>query len=599
MAKETTDAQKKTASKTATKKVATKATATKKVEVAPAEKVTKTTAKKTTKPATEVPAKKEPAKAVKKTTAKATKTTTKTTTKAATTKTAETKTATKKVAAKTTTKTTAKKETKVATEKVVSAAKKNILYISTEVQPFIATGGLADVAGSLPKFVTKVAGDIDMRVVLPLYQDIDKKYRENMQFLGYTFVKLNWRSQYCGVFSLKLDGVTYYFIDNEYYFKRKGTYGYLDDGERFAFFSKAVLDMVSITKFVPNIIHANDWQSALTVIYLKTIYNNNDNYRNTKALFTIHNIEYQGVYGRELLGDIFDLPAHLLHVVEYDSCINLVKGAIVCSDMFSTVSPSYAQEIKTEEYAKGLHHIIRQNAHKLTGILNGIDYDFYNPKTDKALCTNYDFDTIDNKVKNKLYLQKQLGLQPLQGMPVVAIISRLVSHKGLDLVKDVIQQALQQNRIQFIVVGPGDESYVNFFKWLESKYPGKVKAIVGKYENVLARQTYAACDIFLMPSKFEPCGLSQMIASRFGAIPIVRETGGLRDSIKDFGCEGGGNGYTFRDYNASDLLYNINRAVQEYYQPETWKKHQQTVMNIDFSWQKSAKEYVELYNKLV
>ncbi len=556
-------------------------------------KVAKATTTKTTKKVAKTPEVETVAKAT-----KTTKTAAKTVAKKETTK--ATKTTAKKTA---TTKAPSTKKTmpkKVVEAQVVTTEnKKKILYVATEVQPFIATGGLADVAGSLPKFVTKVAPDVDIRVVLPLYQDIAQKYRDNMQFMGYTFVRLSWRNQYCGIFTLKLDGVTYYFIDNEYYFKRKGTYGYMDDGERFAFFSKAVLDMSTVTGFIPNVLHANDWQSALSVIYLKKVYNNDERYRNTKALFTIHNIEYQGKYGRELLGDLFDLPAHLLGVVEYDSCINLVKGAIVCSDMFSTVSPSYAQEIKTEEYAKGLHHIIRENAHKLTGILNGIDYDFYNPKTDKDLCANYDFDTIGDKVKNKLFLQKQLGLQPLQSMPLVAIISRLVSHKGLDLVKAIAQDALQQNRIQLVIVGPGDQDYVDYFKWLESKYPGKVKAIVGKYENVLARQTYAACDIFLMPSKFEPCGLSQMIASRFGAVPIVRETGGLRDSIKDFGCEGGGNGYTFSNYNAHDLLHNINRAVQDFYNQDKWKQQQNIVMNVDFSWQKSAKEYVELYNKLV
>ena len=549
-------------------------------------KTTKTTTAKTVKKAEPVVA--ETVKTVAK------KTATKTTKKVATTKTTKAAKTTTAAAKHATKKTLPKKATSVAVNN-----KKKILYVATECQPFIATGGLADVAGSLPKFVAKVADDVDIRVVLPLYQDIAQKYRDNMQFLGYTFVDLNWRHQYCGVFTLKLDGIVYYFIDNEYYYKRKGTYNYMDDGERFAFFSKAVLEMTALTGFVPDVLHANDWQSALSVIYLKTVYNNDQRYRNTKALFTIHNIEYQGKYGRELLGDVFDLPAHALNLVEYDGCINLIKGAIVCSDMFSTVSPSYSQEIKSEEFAKGLHHIIRENAYKLTGILNGIDYDFYNPKTDKDLCANYDFATIGDKVKNKLFLQKQLGLQPLQSMPLVAIISRLVSHKGLDLVKAIAQDALQQNRIQLVIVGPGDQDYVNYFKWLESKYPGKVKAVVGKYENVLARQTYAACDIFLMPSKFEPCGLSQMIASRFGAIPIVRETGGLKDSIRDFGCEGGGNGYTFCNYNAHDLLHNINRAVKDYYDQDKWKKQQEIVMNVDFSWQKSAKQYVELYNKLV
>lgn len=482
---------------------------------------------------------------------------------------------------------------------VVLPKKKRILYVTSECQPFIATGGLADVAGSLPKFIDREDKEVDIRVVLPLYKSISETYKDKLQYLGNTYIHLSWRNQYLGVFSLCQDGVTYYFIDNEYYFKRDKAYGYFDDAERFAYFSKAVLEMESITHFLPDILHANDWQSALSVIYLKTIYSQDPRYKNTRSVFTIHNIEYQGKYGRELLGDIFDLPDWALSIVEYDNCINLVKGAIQSCDKFTTVSPTYAEEIKTPEFSKGLHYIINQNSYKLQGILNGIDYDFYNPKTEKLLVANYDFSNIQDKVKNKLYIQHEFGLQPLQGVPMVAIVSRLVKHKGMDLIRDIMETALQQNRIQLVVVGPGDPDYCDYFRYLESKHPGKVKAVVGNYSLEIGKKIYAASDIYLMPSMFEPCGLSQMIASRFGCIPIVRETGGLKDSIKDFGCEGGGNGYTFKDYNPYDLLYNINRAVHDYYNQEKWLSLVKTVMSVDFSWQKSAKQYIQIYNQLI
>ncbi len=482
---------------------------------------------------------------------------------------------------------------------VEPSKKRKVLYVGTECLPFVATGGLADVLGSLPK-VLATDKSYDVRVVLPLYSAVPTEYREKFENLGFFYTNLSWRREYCGVYKYRAGDVTYYFLDNEKYFKRERVYGYMDDGERFAFFSRAVVDFMKFINFAPDIIHSNDWQSAMVPVYIRTIFAGDSFFKNSKLVFTVHNIEYQGKYDMYILGDLFGLDNRYIPLMDYDGCINLDKAAIEVSDAFTTVSPSYAEEIKFYEHGKGLQHIVNKNSGKLCGILNGIDYDFYNPKTDPALVKNYDVDTaVARKALNKLEIQKKFGLTPLTSMPLVCIISRLVSHKGLDLVKAVIERALVDNRMQLIVVGPGDEEYVNFFRYLENKYKGKVKAIVGKYENELARKTYAASDILLMPSHSEPCGLAQMIASRYGTIPIVREVGGLKDSIKDFGYGESGNGYTFASYNADDLLYSINRAITDFYKPELWEKQIKKVMSMDFSWQKSVGEYKKLYDRLL
>lgn len=482
---------------------------------------------------------------------------------------------------------------------VEKSNKRKLLYVVSECLPFIATGGLADVAGSLPK-VLATDEDYDSRVVLPMYAGIKQELREQFEFVGFFYSQLSWRREYCGVFKYISENVTYYFLDNEKYFKRDKTYGYMDDGERFAFFSKAVVDFMKFINFQPDIVHCNDWQTAMVPVYMRTLYAHDLFFINTKTMYTIHNIEYQGQYDMYILGDLFGLDNSYIGLMDYNGCINLSKAAIEICDMFSTVSPSYAQEIKGAEHGKGLQGIINRNAHKLVGILNGIDYDFYNPKTDKALVKNFDTNSaVSGKALNKLEIQKFCGLTPLTSMPLVCIISRLVKHKGLDLVKEVIEKALVDNRMQLVVFGLGDEEYKSFFKYLENKYKGKVKAITDYFDNALARKMYAAADILLMPSKSEPCGLAQMIASRFGTVPIIRETGGLKDSIKDFGYGEEGNGYTFASYNSADLLYTINRAITDFYKPNLWEKQIKRVMAEDFSWKKSVLEYKKVYDRLL
>ncbi len=383
-------------------------------------------------------------------------------------------------------------------------------------------------------------------------------------------------------------------MDNEYYFKRPGCYGYYDDGERFAFFCRSTMEIMSFLNFYPDVMHCHDWQAALAALYLKTIYCFRPEYQFIRAVFTIHNIEYQGKYSLDILEDLFGISNNFRYLVEYDHCINLMKGAIECCEQFSTVSPTYAQQIKDPYYAHGLDAIIRRNEFKLTGILNGIDPDYYNPQTDKALFANYSVKNRANKAVCKEELQRMLNLPVKADTPIMAMISRLVSHKGLDLVKEVIEQALRQD-MQFVLLGTGDSAYENYFNDLARRYPGKVVSIIS-FNSDLSRKIYSGADLFLMPSKSEPCGLSQMIASRYGTIAIVRETGGLRDSITPYGA--GGNGFTFRDYNAYDMLYVINEAFGVYRNPEEWDKLVQRAMTTDFTWQKSAKEYERLYLKL-
>jgi len=511
------------------------------------------------------------------------------TTKTATIKTAAAKktTATKSVAAEVK-KTAAPKKTAV--KKTVAPAvteKKKILFVASESQPFISTGGLSEVIGSLSKALAST-GRYDVRVVIPLYSDIKREYREKFTYLGNLYVHLAWRNQYCGIFSYAQDGVTFYFIDNEFYFKRPGCYGYYDDGERFAFFSRAVLEIMPFLNFYPDVMHCHDWQAALAAIYLKTNYCFREEYQYIRALFTIHNIEYQGQYSLDLLGDLFDIYGSYQYLVEYGNCINLMKGAIECCEQFSTVSPRYAQEIKDPYFAHGLDPIIRRNEFKLTGILNGIDDKGYNCALDNHLFANYTPEDFSGKAVCKSELQKMLGLPQKPETPIISMVSRLVSHKGLDLVTNVIEELLQDD-VQVVILGTGDSHFEGFFSGLAKKYPDKLSANI-VFNGDLSRKIYSGSDIFLMPSKSEPCGLSQMIACRYGTIPIVRETGGLYDSIQPLV-----NGYTFANYNAHDMLYVIRQAISDYKNKEEWAKLMYRAATTDFSWNHSAKDYETLY----
>lgn len=570
--------EKVTAKATTEKKPATKKTET---EKKPATKKTETEKKPEKKTATEKSGKKDAEKKV-----------------------SEKKTSEKKVSEK---KTTGKKiDKKIAEAPEIAAGDlkfdvtpvKSVLFVASEANPYLGSGGLADVIGSLPKTLA-ANGKYDVRVVMPLYGDISDKYRSQMRFLMNFNVPLAWRNQYCGVFSLKADGVTFYFIDNEYYFKRSGLYGFYDDGERFAYFSKAALEMMVHLDYYPEILHCHDWQTALSVVYLKTLYANRYGYDHIKALFTIHNIEYQGKYGYDCLGDLFGLPESVKPALDYDGCLNLMKGAIQFSDRFSTVSRMYANEIKNPFFAHGLQYAICENEFKLTGILNGIDETVYNPETDEKLFRNYSADDTSGKAVCKKELQKMLGLPEKDDAPLISIISRLVPAKGLDLVKCVIEELLAEN-VQVVILGKGEGDYENYFRMLADRYSGKCRAIIA-YNKDLASKIYSASDIFLMPSKQEPCGLSQMIACRYGAVPVVRATGGLFDSISPYNNDmrNGGNGFVFGNYNAHEMLYVIKDAVYTFGNKDEWRGIMKRAMTTDFSWKKSSGEYEKLYDNML
>lgn len=473
-------------------------------------------------------------------------------------------------------------------------SKIKVLYATSEAAPFITTGGLGEVAGSLPKALKqKYKDDIDIRIILPLYQSVWD--RSGFEFVGKTTVPLVWRQQYCGVYKKIVNDVTYYFLDNEYYFKRSECYGHFDDGERFAFFSKAVLFILPMLDFFPDIIHSNDWQTALIPIYLKTIYLNSENYQNIKTIMTIHNIEYQGIYDLSIADDVFGLYGKEKSLIEFNGTINLLKGALELCDIISTVSESYSMEIFDDYYAHGLASIIINNASKVRGILNGIDIDFYNPETDNALFENFSIQNIQSKYINKANLQIMAGLPQDENIPVVAIISRLVKHKGFDLIINGIEELLKE-KVQFIILGKGDRSYELRFKSLQDIYHDKISVRID-FNPDLARKLYAGADFLLMPSISEPCGIAQMIASRYGTVPIVRETGGLKDSIKDLSL-GSGNGFTFYEQTPEALTDTVKRALSVYSNKEDFKELVKTVMSKDFSWEKSAEKYLDMYKNL-
>ena len=479
----------------------------------------------------------------------------------------------------------------------VKIEKKNsVLFVASEANPFAGTGGLADVIGSLPKALAE-CDNYDVRVVCPLYKDFATEYRDKLKFVMNFNVPLAWRNQYCGIFTYNLNGVTYYFIDNEYYFKRDGLYGYLDDGERFAYFSKAVMVMLKELNYYPNLLHAHDWQTALSIVYLKTLFNDLQGYSDIKTMFTIHNIEYQGKYGYEVLGDVFGLSDEYKHILEYDGCLNLMKGAIVLCDKLSTVSPTYANEIKYDFYSHGLSAITEEFAYKTTGILNGIDESLFNPETNKSLFANFSVNNLEGKKVCKAELQKMLNL-PQRNVPVIAMISRLVAHKGLDLVKAIVDELLCED-VQLVILGKGESQYEDFFKYISEKYPTKCRAIIA-YNRDLSTKIYSGADMFLMPSKQEPCGLSQMMASKYGTVSIVRKTGGLADSIIPYNYDKvSGIGFNFENYNAHEMLFVIKDAIYVYNDKNEWNKIVTRAMNTDFSWRKSASVYETIYNELL
>ena len=474
-----------------------------------------------------------------------------------------------------------------------------LLFTGSECAPFFKTGGLGDVMGALPKTIAKTT-DNDVRVVLPFFTGMAEEYKNQLSFVTSFYVKVGWRDQYCGVLKLEMDNVTYYFIDNLYYFDRPGLYGYYDEGERFAFFQQAIIEMLEKIGFIPDILHVNDYHTAFIPFLLKEKYGWINAYQNIKTVLTIHNLQFQGEYGREVLGELFNLDASYYDdgTVRFDTAVNFMKTGILYADKVNTVSPTYASEIQTEAFGQGLDEILRMHNWKLRGILNGIDYERNNPATDKNLVANYSAKKLKCKVKDKLALQKEFGLPQRKDVSVIAMVSRLTAQKGFQLVVSEMQNLVQFD-VQVIVLGTGDANFEHDFRYFADTYPEKVGAAI-TFDVGLAQRIYAGADMFLMPSAFEPCGLSQMISMRYGTLPIVHQIGGLQYSVQPFNpVTGEGTGIGFHDFSGFYMMQEIQEALRLYSEPAAWTKVVKQAMSQDFSWETASQEYLNMYNELV
>ena len=473
---------------------------------------------------------------------------------------------------------------------------KKILLVGAECVPFAKTGGLADVLGTLPQELINL--NIDARVILPFHQIIKDKYKLDTQHVADFYIQLGWRSQYVGVEKLVKNSVTYYFIDNEDYYGDKIYRSGVAEIEQYAFFCRAVIEAVLRIDFIPDVLHLNDWQTGLIPILLKTQYNNTL-LDSIKTLFTIHNVMYQGMCGFEQMNDLLDIPYYYNtpEFVESNGCANFMKAGLVFSDKINTVSETYAQELKLPEFSYGLEGILNARSNHLVGILNGIDINDYNPQTDSHIPYNFSLKTIKLKKKNKQDLMSRLALEYDDTIPLIGIVSRLTSQKGFDLLAEAFEEMMQEN-VSVVLLGTGDSYYEDFFRKCENTYKGRVCAYIG-YDNHLAHEIYAASDLFLMPSRFEPCGISQMISLQYGTLPIVRETGGLKDTIIPFNeFNGTGNGFTFTSYNAYDMLSVIKYALSCVTDDKKCMTLIKNAMQCDNSFKSSAKKYAELYNNL-
>lgn len=473
-----------------------------------------------------------------------------------------------------------------------------VLLASAEAHPFIKTGGLGDVIGALPKYLKRIG--VEARVIIPKYRNINEKMKSKLQYIKNIRVRVGWRNQYCGIFKADVDGITYYFIDNEQYFNRDGNYGYFDDGERFAFFDRAVLEVLKEVGFQPDVIHCNDWQTGMIPVLLDLEYKKDWFYLNMKTVFSIHNLLFQGNFDPKILPELFgyDMEPFYNRSLEFKGGVSFMKGGINYSDKISTVSYTYSQEIKTAEYGEGLEGLLRKRNYALRGILNGIDYDEYNPETDNFIMKKFNIDSIEDKQINKLDLQKELRLPMNKEVPLIGIVSRLTRQKGMDIISYVVENLLNNSDVQLVVLGTGDNKYEHDFKYFKNKYPDRVSVNL-RFDNGLAHRIYAGSDMFLMPSLFEPCGLGQLIALRYGTIPIVRETGGLKDTIIPYNkYTGEGNGFSFMHFNGEELFDTIMRAINVYRDKNKWNNIIRQAMLSDNSWEKSANEYLSLYKEM-
>jgi starch synthase len=470
-----------------------------------------------------------------------------------------------------------------------------VLFVASEANPFIKTGDLGDVAYALPKALRKLG--IDARVIIPKYSIIPLSYKNCIENTISFKVTVGWREQYCGLDYLTYEGIPYYFVDNEYYFNRPKLYGYDDDAERFSYFSKAVLESIKyMGDFIPDIIHCNDWQSGIVPVLLKEHYSEDARYNKIKTLFTIHDLKNQGIFPKEILGDLLNLNEKYFNEDElkFHDSISFMKGGIVFSDIVTTVSSTYAKEIQTPFYGEGLGGLLSSKSEKLYGIVNGIDDDLYNPKENKKIYQDYDLNSINQKVKNKLKLQEEICFTINENIPMIGIVTKLVKQKGLDLIVDKLDELLSLD-LQIVLLGNGDEYYEDIFQFYASRYPSRISTNI-IFNEELAQKIYAASDMFLMPSLFEPSGTEQLIALKYGSIPITHETGGLKDTVMFYSkYTGNGNGFSFNNYNSEELLDAVNRALDLYKDKASWNNLVSNAMMSNNSWGNSAKNYMKLY----
>ena len=487
-----------------------------------------------------------------------------------------------------------KKEFKNLLKEKGASSLPNVLLVAAECAPLSKTGGLADVVGTLPKALSALG--FDARVITPYHRCIKDKYADKVEHLFDFTVSLGWRKQYCGIERLILDGVCIYLVDNEFYYGDKIYKGGWDEGEQYAFFCRAVLDALPNLDFVPQIMHCNDWHTAMLPLLAKTQYSGGMQEK-LKWLLTIHNIAYQGKFGFDFVQDLLgvDDKYYSPEFMELDGCANFLKAGCVFADKINTVSPTYSEEIKSSYFGEGLEGILRARSHELCGIINGIDVKSFNPHSDPAIPAKYDKGHLGGKRTCKAELQKSMGLEVRADVPLFAMVTRMTEQKGFDLVERMLDELMSYNNMQFMLLGSGDKKYEDFMRNAESRYPGRLCAYIG-YNEALAHRVYAGSDFYLMPSRFEPCGLSQMIAMRYGSIPIVRETGGLKDSVMPYNqFTGEGTGFSFADFNAHEMKDAVMLALDCYRKPEVMAGLVRSAMEADFSFDKSAEEYARLY----
>lgn len=469
----------------------------------------------------------------------------------------------------------------------------NILFTTAECIPFSANGGVADMCYALPKYLRRNE-NVDIRVTMPFYSSIPEEYKLQFKLVGEKTVELNWRKEYCGIYEFKFNEITYYFIKNEHYFNRDKLFGYDDDIERFSFFSKAILEMFPIISFYPDVIHAHDWQCGMTCVFLKIFEWQNPKYEHIKTVFNIHNLTYQGKGNFGLVKDLFNVDDKFTYLFDFYGSANITKATLLCADQVVAVSKTYKQEIQETDKGNGLQNVLKEIEHKFSSITNGIDYEFYNPASDPTIYVNFDINSLEKRAENKLKLQEELGLEVNANKPLYCFVGYMSTVKGMDLIRQILEKYLEQG-IQFVAVGGGSQEYEDYLRGINERYPDKSKIVFG-YNRHLAKKFYASADFLLNISSVEPCGLCPLIANKYGSLPIVYSTGGLKDNFSDF--KHGGNGYILKDYQADELCDLIDRTLHDYENKEKMHAYITAGMSENFDIKDCANKYLKLYQEI-